>query len=51
MVITIPEDFSRSAATLLDDEPQKMELKYANESGHQLHRLQDERDCAAADPR
>ena len=33
MVITIPEDFSRSAATLLDDEPQKMELKYATNPG------------------
>ena len=33
MVITIPEDFSRNAATLLDEEPRKMELKYATNPG------------------
>ena len=33
MVITIPEDFSRSAATLLADTPRKMELKYATNPG------------------
>lgn len=29
MVITIPEDFSLNAATLMDEHPQKMELNYA----------------------
>ncbi len=33
MVITIPEDFSANAATLMDDNPQKMELKYATNPG------------------
>ena len=28
MVITIPEDFSSDASTLMDDNPKKMELKY-----------------------
>lgn len=28
MVITIPEDFSKDASTLMDDNPKKMELKY-----------------------
>ena len=33
MVITIPEDFSRNATTLLDTDPEKMELKYATNPG------------------
>ena len=33
MVITIPEDFSANAATLMDDEPKKMELKYETNPG------------------
>jgi putative membrane protein len=33
MVITIPENFSLNAATLMDDNPQKMELKYAINPG------------------
>ena len=33
MVITIPEDFSANAATLMDDKPKKMELKYATNPG------------------
>ncbi|WP_408868807.1 YhgE/Pip family protein [Brochothrix campestris] len=33
MVITIPTDFSKNAATLLDDEPQKMQLNYATNPG------------------
>lgn len=33
MVITIPEDFSGNAATLLDEEPQKMELRYETNPG------------------
>lgn len=33
MVITIPEDFSAKAATVLDDNPQKMELQYATNPG------------------
>lgn len=33
MVVTIPEDFSANAATLLDDEPQKMELCYETNPG------------------
>ncbi len=33
MVITIPEDFSAHAATLLDEHPQKMELLYETNPG------------------
>ena len=33
MVITIPDDFSSNAATLLTDHPQKMELDYATNPG------------------
>ena len=33
MVITIPEDFSANASTLMDDEPKKMELKYETNPG------------------
>ena len=33
MVITIPEDFSCNAATLLDEVPEKMELKYETNPG------------------
>lgn len=33
MVITIPEDFSKNASTLMDDEPQKMELTYETNPG------------------
>lgn len=33
MIITIPSDFSKSATTLLDDEPQKMILKYTTNPG------------------
>lgn len=33
MVITIPEDFSFNASTLMDEKPQKMELKYATNPG------------------
>lgn len=33
MVITIPEDFSANATTLLDSEPKKMELEYATNPG------------------
>lgn len=33
MVITIPENFSANAATVLDDNPNKMELKYATNPG------------------
>lgn len=33
MVITIPEDFSRNASTLLDEKPQKMQLKYDTNPG------------------
>lgn len=33
MVITIPENFSNNATTLLEDEPQKMELQYKTNPG------------------
>lgn len=33
MVITIPSDFSENASTLLEDEPQKMELQYRTNPG------------------
>lgn len=33
MVITIPEDFSKDASTLMDDNPKKMELKYETNPG------------------
>ena len=33
MVITIPEDFSSDASTLMDDNPKKMELKYETNPG------------------
>ncbi|MGN0634083.1 MAG: YhgE/Pip family protein [Oscillospiraceae bacterium] len=33
MTVTIPEDFSANAATLLDDEPKKMELSYKTNPG------------------
>ena len=33
MVITIPENFSENASTLMDDEPQKMELQYVTNPG------------------
>lgn len=33
MVITIPENFSENASTLMDDKPQKMELKYETNPG------------------
>ena len=33
MVITIPEDFSGNAATLLDDSPRKMQLDYETNPG------------------
>lgn len=33
MVITIPDNFSYNATTLLDDNPQKMELKYKTNPG------------------
>ena len=33
MVITIPEDFSENAATLMDDKPKKMELRYETNPG------------------
>ena len=33
MIITIPENFSYNATTLLDDNPQKMELKYKTNPG------------------
>ncbi|WOC31802.1 MULTISPECIES: YhgE/Pip domain-containing protein [Caproicibacterium] len=33
MVITIPEDFSKNATTLMDDSPKKMELHYELNSG------------------
>lgn len=33
MVITIPSDFSKNATTLLDDQPQKMELNYTTNPG------------------
>lgn len=33
MVITIPEDFSLNASTLMDSNPRKMELKYATNPG------------------
>lgn len=33
MVISIPEDFSKNASTVMDSEPQKMELKYEVDPG------------------
>ena len=33
MAITIPEDFSANATTLMDDTPKKMELQYATNPG------------------
>lgn len=33
MVITIPEDFSKNATTLLDEKPEKMVLEYATNPG------------------
>ena len=33
MVITIPEDFSENASTVMDEEPQKMELDYDTNPG------------------
>ncbi len=33
MVITIPSDFSENAATLMEDEPKKMELEYRTNPG------------------
>ncbi len=33
MVITIPSDFSKNAATLMDDKPKKMELEYDTNPG------------------
>ncbi|MBS7009561.1 YhgE/Pip domain-containing protein [Anaerostipes sp.] len=33
MVITIPENFSKNASTLLDDHPKKMELQYRTNPG------------------
>lgn len=33
MVITIPEEFSRNAATLMDEKPKKMELTYETNPG------------------
>lgn len=33
MVITIPEDFSKNASTLMDENPQKMELNYETNPG------------------
>jgi putative membrane protein len=33
MVITIPEDFSANATTLMDDEPEKMQLRYTTNPG------------------
>lgn len=33
MVITIPEDFSKNAASLMDDEPQQMTLNYETNPG------------------
>ena len=33
MVITIPEDFSQNASTLMDEKPKKMELKYETNPG------------------
>ena len=40
MVITIPEDFSANAATVMDDNPKQMELSISDQSGNQLHRFQ-----------
>ncbi|MBX4173454.1 YhgE/Pip domain-containing protein [Weissella viridescens] len=34
MVMTIPENFSKDATTLLDKHPRKMQLDYATSSGH-----------------
>lgn len=34
MVITIPEDFSKNASTMLDANPQKMRLQYATNPGY-----------------
>ena len=36
MIITIPENFSKNATTLLDNSPQKMELNYRMNSGSNL---------------
>ena len=33
MVITIPEDFSKNASTLMDENPQKMKLNYETNPG------------------
>ena len=33
MVITIPENFSENASTVMDEEPQKMELDYDTSPG------------------
>ena len=33
MIITIPEDFSKNATTLLDEQPQKMKLHYTTNPG------------------
>lgn len=34
MVMTIPEDFSKNATTLMDKQPKKMVLKYSTSAGH-----------------
>lgn len=34
MVMTIPDDFSKNATTLLDDHPKKMLIHYTTSSGH-----------------
>lgn len=33
MIVTIPEDFSKNAATVLDSDPEKMNLKYETNAG------------------
>ena len=40
MVITIPEDFSANAATVMDDNPQADGADISDQSGNQLHRFQ-----------
>ena len=39
MVITIPENFSKNATTLLDDQPQKMILNYTTNPRNKLYLL------------
>ncbi len=50
MVITIPEDFSENASTLMDEKPKKMELEYETNPGTNYIASKNERECCCKNP-